>query len=178
MNYAHIAKPAINPEPGFSDFFFIPTAELETIRKPTAPFTAPGDTQTIKTAHVPVDGKGAYRVYQLKEKHTAKGDTAGSFGSKTLKNEVDLFMPGFDAERLEFVKSILNEYVLTWSRDANCDLDTLIQYGNECRPAEIDANYTIGTFEPTGEKGFFLKVKWTGIPYVYAATLPIFEAGS
>jgi hypothetical protein len=51
-------------------------------------------------------------------------------------------------------------------------LDTFIQLGNECRPAEIDGSYTLGTFEPTGEKGIFLKVKWTGIPYIYDATVP------
>lgn len=178
ITYGHLNKPVVNPEPGYSDFFFIPIKELVTVRKPVAPFLVPGDTQTIKLAHVPAAGKGAYRIYQVKDKHTGKGTTAGNKGSKTMANEANIFMPGFDAERLELVKALLNEDVLTWHRDANCDLDLLIQMGNDCRPASIEWNYEIGTFEPTGDKGFFGTVKWTGIPYVYAAVLPLFEAAS
>lgn len=171
MAYAHVTKPA-SVEPGLSDFLIGIKSEFTTIQKPVAPFTNPGDSQTIVSAHVPVATKGFYRCYIDKKKHTGKGDQAGTFGSKTLANEYDVFLPGFDAVRLELVKNLMNEEVITLHRDANCDLDTFIQLGNECRPAEIDGSYTLGTFEPTGEKGIFLKVKWTGIPYIYDATVP------
>lgn len=172
MAYGHIAKPN-NTQTGFSDFLIGIVSEFTTIQKPTPPFTNPGDSVTITTAHVPVATKGFYRGYIDKKKHMGKGDTAGSFGSKTLTNEFEVFYPGLDAIRLEFIKNIINEDVITLHRDANCDIDDVwLQLGNHCRFAEVDANYTTGTFEPTGEKGVFLKVKFTGIPSIYDATVP------
>lgn len=172
MTYDHLAKTSEGIDPGFSDFLVGVISQFTTIQKVISPAVNPGDEVTIDTAHVPVATKGFYRIYQIKNKHTGKGDPTGAFGAKTLKNEYDVFIPGFDKVQMEWVKNIMNEEIFTLHRDVNCETDKWIQLGDGCKPAEIDINYTIGTFEPTGEKGFFGKVKWTGIPKFYEATVP------
>ena len=171
MTYNHIAKPAFNL-PGLSDFLIGIKSEFTSLGAPTAPFTNPGDSVTISTAHVPVTGKGFYRCYQIKNKHEGKSDSVGTFGAKTMKNEFKIFVPGTDATTLEFVKSIINEEVITLHRDADCDDPNWLQLGDDCYSAEIDSNFTTGTVEPSGDKGFMLTVKWTGIPKFYSATVP------
>lgn len=178
MNYDHILKPTTNLEPGLTDFLIGIQSQMSSIKKPLAPFTNPGDSQTITETHLFTDPYGFYRAYQVKQKHEGKGDSAGSLGSKTLANEFTVFMPGIDATRLEFVKALQNEDLLTLHRDSDCDNEQWLQLGNECRPATAEVSYTTGTYEPTGEKGFIIKIKWTGIPYVYAGTITIFESGS
>ncbi len=172
MTYDHITKTTGSIEPGLSDFLIGLISEFTTISAPTPPFTNPGDEVAIASAHVPAATKGFYRCYQVKEKHTGKGDPVGSTGAKTLNNEFNIFMPGFDKVQMEFVKNAMNEEWLTLHRDADCSENKWIQLGDECRPAKIEFNYTLGTFEPTGEKGFFGKVMWVGIPKFYEATVP------
>ena len=171
MTYTHVARSG-NIEPGLSDFLVAIFAEFTSFGKPEPPFLAAGDSLTIVDAHVPATGKGFYRAYQVKEMHGGKGDPVGNTGAKTLKNEFNIFIPGFDAVVLEFGANIMNEDVITLHRDANCDAATWIQLGNDCVQARIEINYTLGTIGPTGEKGLFAKVFWTGIPKFYTATVP------
>lgn len=172
MTYTHLAKTTSSIEPGFSDFLVGIVSEFDTIETPTAPFTNPGDEVRIQGDHVPATDKGFYRIYQIKKKHTGKGDPTGTFGAKTFANEYDVFIPGMDAVQLEWVKNIMNEEVITLHRGVDCGETKWIQLGDGCKPAEIDVNYTVGTFEPTGELGFFAKVKWTGIPKFYEGVVP------
>lgn len=178
MNYTHIAKKTTNVEPGLTDFLIGIKSQFSSLKKPVAPFTSPGDSQKITDTHEFTEPYGFYRAYQIKDRHEGKGDSAGTFGSKTLVNEFKVFMPGLDAEMFEFAKAIQNEEVITLHRDSDCDNEQWIQLGNDCRGARVEANYTTGTFEPTGEKGLFLTIKWTGIPYVYSGTVTIFTATS
>lgn len=172
MTYTHIAKTTESVEPGLSDFLIGILKDFTTIAKPTPPFTNPGDEVAIVTAHVPVATKGFLRCYQVKEKHTAKGDAVGSAGARTLQNTASIFIPGFDKIQMELVKNLMNEEIMTLHRDADCSDTKWIQFGDECRPAKFSANYTLGTFEPTGEKGIFAEIMWTGIPKFYEATVP------
>jgi hypothetical protein len=177
MNYTHIAQNKV-VEPGLSDFLLGLLSDFTTIQKPAAPFSNPGDEVRIKTAHVPATDKGFIRCYQVKQRHTGKGDPAGTFGAMSLNNEYDIFMPGFSPEQMEFVKNSMNDEWMTLHRNSDCDNDYWVQLGDACRPARIEWNYTLGTFEPTGEKGFFGKVKWYGIPKFYEATVPYAPAVS
>lgn len=171
MAYDHLTK-STNIVPGLSDFLFGIYSEFTSLGKPVAPFANPGDSLRISDAHVPAAGKGFYRAYQVPKKHTGKGDPVGSSGAKTLNNEYDIFIPGFDAVNLEFGVNIMNEEVITLHRDANCAADTWIQLGDDCLRAEIEINYTLGTVGPEGEKGLFGKVRWVGTPKFYEATVP------
>lgn len=164
---------SIQVEPGLSDFYIGLVSDFTTIQKPTAPFTAPGDEVTIKTAHVPVTDRGFLRVYQDKKRHSGKGDPIGTSNARTFNNEFDVFIPGVDKVTMEWVKKAMRSQIITLHRDADCDNPQIIQLGDGCKNAEIEINYTTGTFEPTGEKGFFGKVKWVGIPKFYEATIPI-----
>jgi hypothetical protein len=170
MNYAHLEQNK-TVEPGFSDFRIGVLSEFLSIKKPEAPFTNPGDEVKITDSHTFETDKGFYRIYQVKKRHGGKGDPTGTFGAKTLLNEIDVFIPGINAVQMEWVKNIINEEILTLHRDSDCAQDQWIQLGDACRPAEIDINYTTGTYEPTGEKGFFGKIKWTGIPKFYEGTI-------
>ena len=171
MGYGHIIKPVNPPMPGLSDFYYAPISEFTSLKKPVGPFTDIGDEQTISQTHT-LDN-GFYKAYLIKEKHEGKGSTVGTIGSKTLLNEFKIFIPGFDAKRLEIVKKLLNEELITLHRDSDCDNGYYIQQGTACRPVRVDAEYTTGTIEPNGEKGFILTCKYVGIPYIYSGTVTI-----
>src|SRR5262245_51956149 len=100
MTYDHIGKPTVDPQTGITDFLICIFDEFLSIKKPVAPFNNPGDSQKITETHTFNDPFGFYRAYQVKDKHEGKGDTAGTFGSKTLKNEMTVFVPGLDEIRL------------------------------------------------------------------------------
>jgi len=168
--YDHVTKPVFI-RPGLSDFLIGVLSEFTTISAPVAPFTNPGDSVTIASAHVPATGKGFYRCYQVKTKHEGKSTSSGTFGAKTMKNEFKVFVPGTDAATLEFVMNIINEEVMTLHRDADCEDPNWFQLGDGCTNAEIDSEFTTGTTD-SGDKGYVLTVKWNGIPKVYAATVP------
>lgn len=172
MTFDHLDA-SVQIEPGLSDFYIGIVSEFTSIAKPTAPFANKGDEVRIQTAHVPKTNCGFYRVYQVKKRHQGKGDPAGAFGAKTLVHEYEVFVPGVDPITTEFVKNIINKEVFTLHRDSDCANPQVIQLGDECRPAEIDANYTTGTIEPSGEKGYILKVKWVGIQKFYEAAIPL-----
>lgn len=170
MTYTHVAK-STNIVPGLSDFLFSLFSDWDTIAKPVPPFLTPGASLEIVDAHVPFTDNGFKRAYQVPEKHTGKGDPVGSIGAKVWKNEYNIFIPGFDSVIAEFGANIMNEEIITLHRDANCDVNTWIQLGDECQKARMEINYTLGTIGPEGEKGLFAKVFWTGIPKFYKATV-------
>lgn len=169
--YGHIIQPENPPMPGLSAFYYAPVGEFTSIKKPVAPFTEIGDTQKITQTHTLENG--FYRAYIIKQRHSGKGSTVGSIGSKTMLNEYQVFIPGIDAKRLEIVKKMLNDEFITLHRDSDCDNGFYLQLGTECRPVYFDAEYTTGTIEPNGEKGFILTAKWAGVPYIYSGTVTI-----
>lgn len=169
MSYNTLTKP-LNHFPGLSDFFFCELSVFDTI----ADVAAPGG-QTISDTHTFTMGEGFKKAFIIPEKHTGKASTAGTLGSQTLKNEFEVFIPGIDDATLTFIKNALNDVFITIHTDADCDNPQKYQLGNACRGVRMTCDLTIGTFEPTGDKGFTCKFTWAGIPYIYdgAVTLKV-----
>ena len=165
MSYTSLTA-AANHDPGLSAFLF---SEIEAFYSIAMPVS--DDTQVIVDDHVFIAGEGWKVAYIIPEKHTGKATTVGSLGSQTLKNEFEIFIPGADDATLMFVKQCLNDRFITLHRDADCDNPLLYQLGNACKPARMTCDMEIGTFEPTGEKGFNIKVTWPGVIYLYAGAI-------
>lgn len=165
MGYNSIDK-AANHDPGLSMFLF---SELDAFYSIAVPHS--DDTQVIVDDHRFITGEGWKVAYIIPEKHTGKATTVGPLGSQTLKNEFDIFIPGIDDATLNFVRACLNDRFITLHRDADCSNPLLYQLGNACKPARFTCDMSIGTFEPTGEKGFTMKVTWAGIMYLYAGVI-------
>ena len=164
MSYNTLTK-AANHDPGLSDFFFCELSAFLVLQD-----ADPG-TQTISATHTFTSPEGFKKAFIIPEKHTGKASTVGSLGSQTLKNEFEIFIPGIDDATLVFVKNAINDTFITIHTDADCDNPQKYQLGNACKPERMTSDMSIGTFEPTGEKGFMMKVTWAGIPYIYAGAI-------
>lgn len=164
MGYNTLTK-AANYFPGLSTFFFSELSSFDVLADPLA------DSQLISGDHTFVSGEGWKKAYIISEKHTGKATTAGSLGSQTLKYEMEVFIPGIDEPVLDFIKNALNDQFITMHRDADCSNPMLYQIGNACRGARMTCDMVIGTFEPTGEKGFTCKFIWAGIMYLYTGVM-------
>ena len=164
-NYTTLTK-AANTFPGLSKFFFCELSGFASIAEP-----ASSATQIISGDHTFPSGEGWKTAYIIPEKHTGKASTAGTLGSQTLKHEFEIFIPGIDAWTLDFVKQALNDTFITLHRDADCSNPLMYQLGNACRGVRMTSDLSIGTFEPTGEKGFTMKCTWAGIMYLYGGAM-------
>lgn len=169
-NYGNVAKATSN-EPGLMEIWIAPLSYLTTIQKPTGSPSAAGDTQKITTAHVAATPGGFIKALgTVKSKSTGKGSTVGDKGSKTQKWEVEVHVAGNNAPLLEFIASGLNEDFILLAGN-NCGTGDYLQFGSECKPAELSVDSETGT-QDGGFKGHKLKFTSIGVPYVYTASVP------
>lgn len=165
MGYAYTnLKSPKNTGSGVSDFILLaPVADFEEggIKCPVAPFAAPGDEVTIKTAHVFLAGKAFVKYALAPEKNKLDAKTIGEKGFQKLDQEIDIFVPGSYAELHEAMKNWLNTPLIALVKDSECGADLWYQLGCDCVYAYLSVDFSTGTTKD-GIKGYNGKVTYVG----------------
>lgn len=135
------------------------------IKAPVAPFTSPGDSITIKTAHVFLEDK-AFIYYALApKKNQLEAKVIGDTGFNKQIQEATIFIPGNSPEMMEQYQNLINVPLIALVKDSNCAADLYMQLGCDCEGAFLSGDWASGTSD-SGVKGITAKLTYDG-PIVY-----------
>lgn len=135
------------------------------IKSPVAPFTAKGDSITIKTAHEFLPDLGFIYFALAPRKNEAEAKTVGDVGFAKQIQEATIFIPGNDPGAMEQFLNFLNVPLIALVKDSNCKADLYMQYGCDCEGAYLSGDYKSGTSD-AGVKGITAKLTYDG-PFQY-----------
>ena len=157
--YANLVAPE-NTGIGLAEYALVaPISDIATISVPTAPFTNPGDSVTVTTAHTFKTGKKFAKFLLSPEKQSLDGKSVGDKGSQISAFEYKLFVPGLYAVALEAFAAIRNTPLIVLVPDANCEEGVYYQLGCDCSYAYAAGEITTGT-TASGAKGHMLSITW------------------
>lgn len=129
---------AADKKPGHSDVVLMAPAGIFTsIATPTTPFTNPGDSKKITTAHTFPVGKGFVEI-KCKPKSIEPGGTAnGEAGGQVPLYQYKCIVKGDSPQILEFLENMLNEDVIVLFNSPECGVDSYVQIGSKCSSANV-----------------------------------------
>lgn len=162
---------------GIAEYALLAKAEwfaANGIKAPVAPFTAEGDSITIKDPHVfkyitgSTGPKYAFTKYALApQKNKLDIKTKGDLGSNGQMTEVEIFIPGSYAQVHARVRSLLNVPLVVLVKDSNCSANMYYQLGCDCQFAYLTGDFTTATTKD-GAKGYTLKLTYDDGAQIYA----------
>lgn len=161
--YANLLT-AENTGPGVGEVVYLAPVshfDVDGIKAPAAPFSAPGDEVTIKTDHVFLTGKKFAKVQLAPDTNSLSASSVGDKGFKKLAVEVTCVVPGSYAEVHEAVKNWMNTPLVVLVPDAECASDLYYQLGSKCIGAWIEPTFNTGT-TADGRKGYEIKITYSG----------------
>ena len=139
------------------------------IKAPLAPFTAPGDSITIKTAHDFITDKGFIYVALAPQKNELDANSVGDVGFNKQVQEATLFFPGSNPALHETFQQLLNVPLIALVKDSNCGAGLYYQLGCDCEYAYISGGFKSG-FSNAGVKGYTAKLNYDGGVQFYQVT--------
>ena len=156
---------------GVAEFVLMAFASsFSTIQSPVAPFNAPGDSITIKTAHVFAPPATGFAKYALApQKNRLKASVVGDLGMNKYNQEFEFFFPGSSAELHEFMQTTLNQQLVILIKDADCSANMFYQLGCDCTYAYMTGEFDTSTTKD-GTKGFMCKAIYDGAVQIYNVT--------
>lgn len=143
-NYANITQSTQTGTTGGYKpiLFFAPIADIVTWGRPIANPVALGDKVKVNTAHIFAATKAAMR-WELKL-HSAKATSkvVGDEGAQEMEHTLEVEFLGDNPATFEQVQNMLNDQIVVWTKDANCqDDDGYVQYGDDCVPTLVTPEF-------------------------------------
>lgn len=176
LAYANLVTP-INQKSGIAEFALLALVSwfaADGIKAPVAPFTAAGDSLTIKDPHEfkYLTGNTGPKYTFIKfglapQKNKLDVKTTGDLGTNGQMSELEIFVPGSYAVAHEKVKNLLNTPLIVLAKDSNCPADLYYQLGCDCQFAYLTGDFSTSTTKD-GAKGYTLKITFDDGPQFYA----------
>ncbi|MDB5270240.1 MAG: hypothetical protein JWP58_3280 [Hymenobacter sp.] len=155
------------PNPGgLTDLHVIRRRDIET-------FPAPGaDGVTISTAIVPKADAGFVPWEFAQDTGEVNHSSGGDAGNKSIKHEVNTYVPRGSAETDAVIQSALNGDFVVIGRDSNGNLRIA---GDKRRGVIFDHDYKSGKKggDKNGTDFKFAGEGFTHVPYYYTAAIPL-----
>ncbi len=141
FNFGHITSTTVgaaDKKPGHSDVALMaPTSIFTALQVPTAPFTNPGDSKKITTAHTFGASAGFVQVQCKAKAIEPGGDAQGEAGGQVPTYKYKVIVKGDSAEILEWLENMLNEDMVWLFNSPECGVNSYVQIGGKCNPANI-----------------------------------------
>lgn len=135
-NYFNMKRSDVtNSKPGYQNKVWLaPVSWFDTLSKP-APGAFGEDKNTIVTDHTFNTGFGFIECYIQPNQNTATGETKGDLGGMYMHWKASVVFPGDNAKMQALFEEIMNEDLIVLFKDADCDTDTVYQFGCDCNPS-------------------------------------------
>lgn len=162
FNFKHLNAAALSNadrKPGHSDMLLIcPIGNFLSIKVPVGPFTLPGDTKKIATAHTFADDNGFIEIQCKAKSIEGTGEATGEPGGQVPNYKYKVIIRGESARVTEFVENLMNEDIIALLNSPQCGVDSYVQVGSACSPAQLS-----GFATRSGSKGAggFKEVEFT-----------------
>lgn len=142
---------------GFSsEILFAPKSWFSSIKEPVGPFTNPGDSVKIGTAHTFTTGKGFVKLVTTQDTQDLTGETIGdNVDSQGQKIDITGFLAGLNAETIELAEALANEEIIMLVKDCNLASGHYFQLGCNCDGVRCKAT-PVGGKKSGGAKGYNL----------------------
>lgn len=159
-------------DPGYkSKLYFAKTSEITAWARPIAVPVAPGDKKKIVTAHTFAANKGAFTLDCKTYSPVATGETQGDPGEKIPGHTLVVEINGDNAATQEMLEDMLNDDLVFWVGDADCLVnDSFLQFGDDCKPADVSFQFNSRKANETGKKVYTLTIN-SPKRFFYLATL-------
>lgn len=131
---------AADVKPGHSDVvFFSPIDEFLVLQKPGA-FAAAGDKKKITTAHTFTSPAGFVRIKCKNGSVREEGSSVvGEKGGLVPNHVYNFIVRGHSAVIEETLEEMLNIEAIFLFNSPECDVNSYVQLGSECSPAQLTA---------------------------------------
>ena len=139
------------------------------IKSPVAPFTSPGDSIIIKTAHEFLAGLGFIYYALAPKKNQLDAKTIGDTGFNKQIQEATIFIPGNSPAMMEQYQKLINVPLIVLVKDSNCAADLYMHMGCDCEGAFLAGDFATGTSD-TGVKGITAKITYDGPVQYYTVS--------